>query len=93
MKSKTLIFIVGGIVALMLLAGTCSAGFLFGRTFASETPDVSEVLPALGDIPVEVSTPIGAEEATPDDARAFLTANGYADPTQEQIDFILNQLQ
>ena len=71
MKSKTLIYIVGGIVALMLLAGTCSAGFLFGRTFASETPNVSEVLPALADIPVEVSTPIAAEEATPDDLEAL----------------------
>jgi carboxyl-terminal processing protease len=71
MKSKTLIYIVGGIVALLLLAGTCSAGFLIGQTFASETPNVSEVLPALADIPVEVSTPIAAEEATPDDLEAL----------------------
>jgi len=71
MKSKTLIYIVGGIVALMLLAGTCSAGFLVGRTFAPETQAVSEVLPAIGDNPVEVSTPIAAEEATPDDLEAL----------------------
>lgn len=67
MKSKTLIYIVGGIVALMLLAGTCSAGFLVGRTLAPETQAVSEVLPAIGDNPVEVSTPIAADEATPED--------------------------
>ena len=71
MKSKTLIYIVGGIVGLMLLAGTCSAGFLVGQTFASVTPNVSEVLPALSDIPVEVSTPIAAEEATPEDLEAL----------------------
>ena len=67
MKSKTLIFIVGGIVALMLLAGTCSAGFLVGRTFAPETQAVSEVLPVMSDDPVAVSTPFAAEEATPED--------------------------
>ena len=67
MKSKTLIYIVGGIVALMMLAGTCSAGFLVGRTITPETPTVSDVVPALRDNPVEVSTPIAAEEATPED--------------------------
>lgn len=69
MKSKTFLYIAGGIVALMLLASTCSAGFLVGRAFASGTPTVSEALPILTDPPTELSTPVAAEEATPEDLK------------------------
>ena len=95
MKSKTWLYVVGGIVALMLLASTCSAGFLVGRVFASDSATVSEALPVLGDSPVEVSTPVAAEEATPEDLeelfKPFWQAWGIVDdqfvdqPVDEEV--------
>lgn len=95
MKSKTWLYIVGGIVALMLLASTCSAGFLVGRAFASDTTTVAEALPIFSDSTAEVSTPVAAEEATPDDLeelfKPFWQAWGIVDdqfvdqPVDEEV--------
>jgi carboxyl-terminal processing protease len=67
MKSKALLYVFGGIFVLLLLAGTCSAGFLVGRTTAAGTQSVSEVIPTLHENQLVISTPAAAQEATPED--------------------------
>lgn len=65
MRSKVLFYIVGGLMVMVMLAGTCSAGFLAGQAFASRRQPFAEVLP-FQQVTPSVPNP-SIQTRTPDD--------------------------